>query len=373
MAGNSFGNLLTLTTWGESHGAMIGGVLDGCPAGLRVSLENIQKELDRRRPGQSKITTQRREPDRVRIVSGLMDCVTTGAPISFIIENEDSDSSAYEKIKDVYRPGHADYTYDAKYGIRDWRGGGRSSARETALRVAAGAIAKKILAGVRITGYTIQIGGIKMESFSEDEIENNAVRCPDALAAAKMIKAIEAARKDRDSLGGIVEVRAENVPPGLGMPVYHKLSADLASALMGINAVKGVEIGGGFKCAAMKGSEFNDEMEPDTGEPDTGEPGAGEPGAGGPGAGGPVFKTNHAGGILGGISNGGDIVVRIAVKPTPSIPREQGTVDKNGKAASVIVEGRHDPCICPRVVPVAEAMVALTLADHLLLNRAARI
>jgi len=353
VGGNSFGNLLRLTTWGESHGGMIGGVLDGCPAGLRISPGDMQRELDRRRPGQSGITTQRREPDRVKIVSGLMDSVTTGAPISFIIENEDSDSSAYEKIKDVYRPGHADYTYDAKYGIRDWRGGGRSSARETALRVAAGAIAKTILSGVKITGYTVRIGGIRMESFSEDEIEKNAVRCPDAIAAAQMIKAIEAARKDRDSLGGIVEVRAKNVPPGLGMPVYRKLNAEIASALMGINAVKGVEIGGGFRCAAMKGSEFNDEMEPGTG--------------------GPGFKTNHAGGILGGISNGNDIVVRIAVKPTPSLPREQKTVDKNGKPASVIVEGRHDPCICPRVVPVAEAMVALTLADHLLLNRAARI
>ncbi|MFQ5431015.1 MAG: chorismate synthase [Nitrospinota bacterium] len=353
MAGNSFGNLLTLTTWGESHGEMIGGVLDGCPAGLRISLDDIQKEIDRRRPGQSKITTQRRESDKVKIVSGLMDSVTTGAPISFLIENEDKDSSAYEKIKDVYRPGHADYTYDAKYGIRDWRGGGRSSARETAVRVAAGAIAKSILAGVTITGYTVKICVIKMESFNADEIEKNAVRCPDPKAAAEMIKAIEAARKDKDSLGGIVEVRAKNVPPGLGMPVYHKLNAGLASALMGINAVKGVEIGDGFKAAVMKGSEFNDEMEP--------------------GDGGPGFKTNHAGGILGGISNGSDIVVRIAVKPTPSLPREQMTVDKNGNAVSVIVEGRHDPCICPRVVPVAEAMVALTLADHVLLNRAVRI
>ena len=353
MGGNSFGKLLRLTTWGESHGEMIGGVLDGCPAGLRISLDDIQKELDRRKPGQSKITTQRREPDKVKIVSGLMESVTTGAPISFIIENEDKDSSAYEKIKDVYRPGHADYTYDAKYGLRDWRGGGRSSARETAVRVAAGAIAKKILAGVTITGYTVQIGDIKMENFNAGEIEKNIVRCPDPKAAARMVKAIEAARKDKDSLGGIVEVTAKNVPPGLGMPVYNKLSADLAGALMGINAVKGVEIGGGFKAASMKGSEFNDEMEPGDGKP--------------------AFKTNHTGGILGGISNGSDIVVRIAVKPTPSLPREQKSVDKNGKAVTVIVEGRHDPCICPRAVPVAEAMVALTLADHLLLNRAARI
>ena len=353
MAGNSFGTLLRLTTWGESHGQMIGGVLDGCPAGLRISLDDIQKDMDRRRPGQSKITTQRGEPDKVKIVSGLFESVTTGAPISFLIENEDRETSAYEKIKDVYRPGHADYTYDAKYGIRDWRGGGRSSARETAVRVAGGAIAKTILSGVTITGYTVQIGDIKMQSFNAGEIEKNVVRCPDPKAAAEMVKAIEAARKDKDSLGGIVEVTAKNVPPGLGMPVYNKLSADLASALMSINAVKGVEIGDGFAAAAMKGSEFNDEMEP--------------------GGDRPAFITNHAGGILGGISNGSDIVVRIAVKPTPSLPREQKSVDKHGKPATVIVEGRHDPCICPRAVPVAEAMVALVLADHLLLNRAARI
>ena len=353
MAGNSFGTLLRLTSWGESHGEMIGGVLDGCPAGLRISLDDIQKEMDRRRPGQSKVTTQRQEPDSVKIVSGLFDSVTTGAPISFLIENEDKKTSSYEKIKDIYRPGHADYTYDVKYGIRDWRGGGRSSARETAVRVAGGAIAKMILKGVKITGYTIQIGSIKMEKFNAGEIEKNVVRCPDATAAAEMVKAIETARKDKDSLGGIVEVRAQNVPPGLGMPVYNKLSADLAAALMSINAVKGVEIGDGFAAAVMKGSDFNDEMEP--------------------GGDRPVFKTNHAGGILGGISNGNDIVVRIAVKPTPSLPREQKSVDKNGNPVKIIVEGRHDPCVCPRAVPVAEAMVALVLADHLLLNRAARI
>lgn len=353
MGGNSFGNLLTLTTWGESHGDAIGGVLDGCPAGLRLSLKDIQKELDRRKPGQSAITSQRKESDKVKIVSGLLDSVTTGTPISFIIETVDKDSSAYDSLKDVYRPGHADYTYDAKYGIRDWRGGGRSSARETAVRVAAGAIAKQILGGIEITGYTVRVGDVEMKSFDAAEIEKNAVRCPDKSAAKEMVKAIEAARKAKDSLGGIVEVIVKDCPAGLGMPVYNKLSADLASALMGINAVKGVEIGDGFKAASMKGSEFNDAMESRGGKI--------------------AFKTNHSGGILGGISSGADIVVRMVVKPTSSIPREQSTVDKTGNPAVVRVEGRHDPCLCPRAVPVAEAMVALVLADHLLLNRAARI
>jgi len=297
--------------------------------------------------------TQRKEPDSVKVLSGVLDGVTTGAPISFLIENVDQDASAYDDMKDIYRPGHADYTYDVKYGIRHWRGGGRSSARETAVRVAAGAVAKKILAGVRIKAYTTRIGAVAMESFDESEIEKNPVRCPDASAAEKMEMAIEEARKSGDSLGGIVEIRATGVPAGLGMPVYRKLNADLASALMGINAVKGVEIGDGFKAADMLGSEFNDEMEP--------------------GDGGGHFRSNHAGGILGGISNGNDIVVRIVVKPTPSILKEQQTVDRHGKETRISVKGRHDPCICPRAVPVAEAMTALVLADHFLLNRAARI
>jgi len=353
MAGNSMGILLRLAGWGESHGPAIGGVLDGCPAGMELCEADLQKELDRRRPGQSRVTTQRKEPDRVRILSGLFEGKTTGTPIAFIIENEDKDSRAYDKIRDIYRPGHADFTYEARYGVRDHRGGGRSSARETAVRVAGGAIAKKILGGVKITGYTTRIGNVAMEKFIEAEIEKNPVRCPDPTAANEMVKAIDEARKSGDSLGGIVEVRAGNVPAGLGLPVYHKLSGDLASALMGINAVKGVEIGEGFGCVLMRGSEHNDQMEMIDGKPG--------------------FKTNHAGGILGGISTGEDIVVRIAVKPTPSILKEQETVNRRGENVKVVVEGRHDPCVCPRAVPVAEAMVALVLADHLLVKRAAKI
>lgn len=348
-----FGRLLRLASWGESHGPAIGGVLDGCPAGIELSEQDMQRELDRRRPGQSRITTARKEPDAVRILSGLFEGKTTGAPIGFVIENKDKNSSSYEKIKDFYRPGHADYTTDAKYGVRDWRGGGRSSARETAVRVAAGAVARKILGGVKIIGYTSQIGDVRAVSFDRAEIEKNPVRAPDAEAAKKMEELVERVRKEGDSIGGVVEVVAENVPAGLGAPVYGKLNADLASAMMGINAIKGVEIGSGFKCAAMRGSEYNDQMES-----------AGDR---------PKFKTNNAGGILGGISNGDSILVRIAVKPTPSILLEQDTVDKHMRQTKISVEGRHDPCICPRVVPVAEAMMALVLADHVLLQRTSRI
>ncbi|MBI3582142.1 MAG: chorismate synthase [Nitrospinae bacterium] len=350
---NVFGRLLRLASWGESHGPAIGGVLDGCPAGIDLSERDMQRELDRRRPGQSRMTTARKEPDAVQILSGVFEGKTTGASIGFVIENKDKNSSSYEKIKDVYRPGHADYTTEAKYGVRDWRGGGRSSARETAVRVAAGAVARKILGGVKIIGYTLQIGDVRTSRFDRDEIEKNPVRAPDAEAAKKMEELVERVRKEGDSIGGVVEVVAENVPAGLGAPVYGKLSADLASAMMGINAIKGVEIGSGFKCAAMRGSEHNDRMEP--------------------GGDRPKFKTNNSGGILGGISNGDKIVVRIAVKPTPSILKEQDTVDKNMRRTKITVEGRHDPCICPRVVPVAEAMMALVLADHLLLQRTSRI
>ena len=353
MPGNSFGILLRLTSWGESHGPAIGGVLDGCPAGLEIEESDLQRDLDRRKPGQSRHTTQRKESDRVKILSGVFEGVTTGAPLAFMIENSDTNPSAYEAIKDLYRPGHADYTWDAKYGHRDWRGGGRSSARETAVRVAAGAIAKKILSGVTITGYTKQIGNVVCETFDADEIENNPLRAADAKAAEKMETVIDDARKSGDSVGGIVEVRASGVKAGLGLPVYNRLDGDLASALMGINAVKGVEIGDGFKCAEMKGSEFNDPMEM-KGDAVS-------------------FNKNSAGGILGGISNGDEIVCRIAVKPTPSISSEQATVNKSGENKSISVQGRHDPCICPRAVPVAEAMVALVLADHLLLDRASRL
>lgn len=353
MAGNTFGTLLRLTSWGESHGPAIGGVLDGCPSGIALTEADLQADLDRRKPGQSKITTQRKEPDKVKILSGIFEGKTTGAPISFVIENVDKDSTHYDEIKDVYRPGHADYSYEKKYGLRDHRGGGRSSARETAVRVAAGAIAKKIIPDIRIVGCTAQVGEVKAEKYNESEIEKNPVRSPDPEAAAKMVSLIEKVKKEGDSIGGVVQVTAKNVPAGLGLPVYKKLSAELAGALMGINAVKGVEIGSGFKAAAMKGSQHNDRMEMKGGKPD--------------------FLTNHAGGILGGISSGGDIVLRIAVKPPPSILSEQKTMDKSGKPAVLSVKGKHDPCICPRVVPVAEAMVALVLADHSLIQRSARI
>jgi chorismate synthase len=353
MPGNSFGILLRLTSWGESHGPAIGGVLDGCPAGLEIDESDLQRDLDRRKPGQSRHTTQRKEKDIVKILSGLFEGKSTGAPIAFMIENSDTDPKAYEAIKDIYRPGHADYTWDAKYGNRDWRGGGRSSARETAVRVAAGAIAKKILAEATIIGYTLQIGDVVCETFDVNEIEKNPIRAADAVAAARMEEVIDEARKAGDSVGGIVEIRASGLKAGLGYPVYNRLDGDLASALMGINAVKGVEIGDGFMCAEMKGSEFNDPLEMDG---DT-----------------VSFKKNSAGGILGGISNGDEIVCRIAVKPTPSISKEQESVDKSGVNKKISVEGRHDPCICPRAVPVAEAMVALVLADHLLLDRASRI
>lgn len=351
---NSFGRLLRLTSWGESHGPAIGGVLDGVPAGIALAEADLQKDLDRRKPGQSRVSTQRKEPDAVKILSGVFEGHTTGAPIGFIIENVDKNAGHYDAIKNIWRPGHADYTLDAKYDIRDHRGGGRSSARETAVRVAAGAIARKIIPEIWITGYTVQVGGVKIENFDETEIENNIVRAPDAAAAAKMIALIDEARKEGDSVGGIVEIIAENAPPGLGAPVYGKLNADIAAAMMGINAVKGVEIGSGFKCAAMRGSLHNDPIELNA-------------------DGKVVFRTNNAGGILGGISNGDTIVVRIAVKPTPSILKEQDAVDKSGFSRKVSVEGRHDPCICPRAVPVAEAMMALVLADHALLNRAAKI
>ena len=350
---NSFGRLLRLTSWGESHGPAIGGVLDGVPSGIALAEADLQKELDRRKPGQSRVSSQRKEPDTARILSGVFEGTTTGAPISFIIDNVDKNSAHYDAIKDLWRPGHADYGYDARYGLRDHRGGGRSSARETAVRVAAGAIARKIIPAIRIAGYTVQIGDIAIGAFDETQIENNIVRAPDAAAAAKMIALIDEARKAGDSLGGIVEIIAENAPPGLGAPVYGKLSADIAGAMMGINAVKGVEIGSGFKCASMRGSRHNDPIEMRDGKV--------------------AFRTNNAGGILGGISNGETIVVRIAVKPTPSILKEQDAVDKTGFNRKVSVEGRHDPCICPRAVPVAEAMMALVLADHALLRRTAKI
>jgi len=356
MPGNSFGNLFRITTWGESHGLALGVVIDGCPAGLEISRDDIQSELDRRRPGQSKITTQRKEPDSVEILSGIFEGKTLGTPISLVVRNEDVISKSYEDIKDTYRPGHADYTYDAKFGIRDYRGGGRSSARETVGRVAAGAIAKKILnmQGIKTYGFVRQVGKIVARKIDLDEIEKNIVRCPDAEKAIEMIELIEKVRKEGDSVGGTVEVVSKGLPPGLGSPVFNKLDADLASALMSLGGIRGFEVGMGFEASKKKGSQVNDVMYKD----DTGKL---------------RFKTNNAGGLLGGITNGEDLVVRIAIKPTSSISKVQHTVDKFGNPKELKVKGRHDPCLCPRAVPIAEAMVNLVLADHLLMSRVARI
>ncbi|MHC1630869.1 MAG: chorismate synthase [Methanotrichaceae archaeon] len=363
MSGNSFGTLFRITTWGESHGRGVGVVVDGCPAGLQLNEEIVQKELDRRRPGQSIISTQRREEDCVEILSGIFEGKTTGTPISMLVWNRDAKSSTYESIKHRPRPGHADYTYQARYGIRDHRGGGRSSGRETVGRVAAGAIAKEFLAQERIEilGYVIKLGGIKASVSSFEDLscireitESNMVRCPDPEAAEKMVQALNNARKEGDSLGGIAEIIATGVPPGLGEPVFDKLDADLAKALMSLGAVKAVEIGAGTRSAEMKGSQMNDPII------------KGESGI--------EFETNNAGGILGGISTGAPIVCRITVKPTPSISRPQRTVDlSTGEPVKIEIKGRHDPSIPPRIVPVGEAMVALVLADHLLRLRAARI
>jgi chorismate synthase len=355
VAGSSFGEVFRVHTFGESHGPGLGVIIDGCPAGLALDEELIRRDLARRRVGQSKVTSQRQEEDAFQILSGVFDGRTTGTPIGLIVFNQDADSSKYETIKHLYRPGHADFTYDAKYGFRDYRGGGRSSARETVARVAAGAIAKMLLAreGIAITGFVAQIGPIRMQTFDPDEIERNIVRCPDPVAAEQMVEAILAARRDGDSLGGLVEVRAEGVPAGLGEPVFDRLDADIAKALMGIPAVKGVEIGAGFAVVERRGSENNDAFEQRDGRIRT--------------------RTNNAGGILGGISTGETIVARMAVKPTSSIVLEQETVTQTGDPATIKVLGRHDPCVCPRAVPIAEAMLALVLADHLLRQRAARV
>jgi chorismate synthase len=356
MPGNSFGNLFRITTWGESHGPAVGVVIDGCPAGLEISSEDIQSELDRRRPGQSRITTQRKEPDRVEILSGIFEGRTLGTPISLMVWNEDVISKSYEDIKETYRPGHADYTYEVKYGIRDYRGGGRSSARETVGRVAAGAVAKKILNlnGITTCGFVRQVGKIVARKTDLDEVEKNIVRCPDAEMAAQMIELIEKVRKEGDSIGGKVEVVSRGLPLGLGSPVFNKLDADLASALMSLGGIRGFEVGMGFEASKKKGSQVNDVMYKDK-------------------TGRLRFKTNNAGGLLGGITNGEDLVVRIAIKPTSSISKTQHTVDKYGNPKELKVKGRHDPCLCPRAVPIAEAMVNLVLADHLLMSRSARI
>ena len=355
MSGSSFGKLFKITTWGESHGRGLGVVIEGCPAGLPIKESDIQLELNRRRTGQSKVTTTRKEGDQIQIMSGVFKGKTTGTPISLLVENEDADSSKYELIKDLYRPGHADYTYDMKYGFRDYRGGGRSSARETVGRVAAGAIAKKLLARerIKIIGFTRQVGKHIAKNIDYKEIENNIVRCPDNKIAEKMINSIMRARKKGDSLGGVVEVIAKGVPAGLGEPVFDRLDADLAKAVMSMPAVKGVEIGVGFQSAIMTGSECNDVFAMKNKKV--------------------ITTTNNAGGILGGISNGMDIVIRLVVKPTSSINKAQDTVTQQGKKAEIRVEGRHDPCVATRAVPIAEAMVAITLIDHLYRNKSAQL
>jgi chorismate synthase len=373
MSGNTFGTQFRITTWGESHGPAVGIVVDGCPAGLPLSEADIQVDLDRRRPGQSKVSTTRSEEDRVEILSGIFEGRTMGTPISMIIRNKDAISSAYDAIRNTPRPGHADYTYQAKYGLRDHRGGGRSSARETVGRVAGGAVARKLLAqaGIDVVGYVTELGGIRSSISSISAVpahslkisdlrsatESNPVRCPDQKAIAPMLQAVEMARKEGDSVGGVAEILAVGVPPGLGEPVFDKLDADLAKALMSIGAVKAVEIGAGVECARMRGSGMNDPLAFVEGT-------EGKVG----------FETNNAGGILGGISTGAPILCRIAVKPTPSISKRQRTVDLVvGEDAEIDIKGRHDPSIPPRIVPVAEAMVALVLADHLLRQRSARL
>jgi chorismate synthase len=355
MSLNSFGHLLRFTTWGESHGPAIGAVVDGCPPGLTLSEADIQPFLDKRRPGQSKFTTQRQEPDEVRILSGVYEGRTTGTPISLMIENVDQRSKDYSDVAAKYRPGHADYAYDAKYGLRDPRGGGRSSARETASRVAAGAVARLIIPDVSITAYLVEIGGIAIDRsrFDPAEIERNPFWCPDAVTAAIWEDHLDAARKSGSSLGAIVECVATGVPAGWGSPLYHKLDAQLANAAMSINAVKAVEIGDGFAAARLRGEENADRMRPSKSG----------------GQDGPEFLSNHAGGIAGGISTGQPIVVRMALKPTSSILTPVETITKDGAAAEIVTKGRHDPCVGIRAAPVLEAMVALVLADAMLLHR----
>lgn len=351
---NTFGHLFRVTTWGESHGKAVGCVVDGCPAGLELNESDIQKELDRRKPG-GKFASKRKEEDRVEILSGVFDGLTLGTPISMMIRNVDVDSKPYEELKTVFRPGHADYTYWKKFGIRDWRGGGRSSARETAARVAAGAIAKKILEKyeVKIYGYTLEIGGIRCRVDDAEKAferaEKSSLRCPDEKAEKMIEEKLKRVMAEGDSLGGIVEVVARNVPPGLGEPVFCKLDAYLAYGVMSIPAVKGVEIGRGFEVAKLKGSESNDQLSIKDGKI--------------------RFLTNNSGGILGGISNGEDIVLRAAIKPTPSISKVQKSVDYvKMEEVEITVKGRHDPCIVPRAVPVVEAMVALVLVDCIMLQ-----
>ena len=348
MAGNSIGKLFTVTSFGESHGPAIGCIVDGCPPGMALSEQDMQVDLDRRKPGQSRFTTQRREQDQVKILSGVFEGRTTGTPIGLMIENTDQRSKDYSKIKDQFRPAHADITYFRKYGIRDYRGGGRSSARETAMRVAAGAIAKKYLAqveGISIRGYLSQLGPIKVETVDLDEAEKNPFFCPDAAKVEEMEKYMTALGKEGNSIGARINIQATGVPAGLGEPVFDRLDADLAAALMSINAVKGVEIGAGFSSVEQKGTEHRDEITPEG------------------------FLSNRAGGILGGISSGQDILASIALKPTSSLRIPGRSIDTRGKQTEVVTTGRHDPCVGIRATPIAEAMMAIVLMDHYLRHR----
>jgi chorismate synthase len=348
MSGNTFGKVFRLTTWGESHGPALGAVIDGCPPRLPLTAADIDLELARRRPGTSIHTTTRREPDKVHILSGVFQGQTTGTPISLVIYNQDVKSEAYEPLQNVFRPGHGDFTYQAKYGIRDHRGGGRASARETAARVAAGAVAQKILDIYNITvlAFTLELGGVRARQFVWESLGENPFFCPDREAAAAMADRVQAVKKQGDSLGGLVEIRIQGCPAGLGEPVFDKLDAVLAQAVMSVGAVKGVEIGSGFAAAGLTGSQHNDPLTP------TG------------------FATNHAGGILAGISNGAEIIVRAGVKPIPSIARDQQTIDMQGQPQTISIGGRHDISAIPRIVPVLAAMVKLTLADLLLRQKA---
>jgi chorismate synthase len=349
MSGNTIGKLFTVTSFGESHGPAIGCIVDGCPPGLNLTEADLQEDLDRRKPGTSRHTTQRREADEVKILSGVFEGKTTGTPISLLIENTDQRSKDYSKIATTFRPGHADYTYQQKYGFRDYRGGGRSSARETAMRVAAGGIAKKYLKeqlGVEVHGYLSQLGPIKIDKVDWSVINNNPFFCPDADKVPEMEAYMDALRKEGESIGARIEVIATNVPPGLGEPIFDRLDADLAHALMSINAVKGVEIGDGFACVDTKGTRFRDEITPHG------------------------FLSNHAGGILGGISSGQAITASIALKPTASLRLPGQSINQQGEAIDVVTEGRHDPCVGIRATPIAEAMMAIVLMDHFLRHRA---
>ena len=350
MAGNTFGNLFKVTTFGESHGVAIGGVLDGCPPGIEIDLEAIQKELDRRKPGQSAIVTQRKEPDTVEFYSGIFEGKTTGTPIGFAIHNTNQKSGDYSHIKDSYRPSHADYVYDQKYGSRDYRGGGRSSARETASRVVVGAIAKQFLSNIKINAFVSQVGDLKLDKpYAQLDLsltETNPVRCPDLVMASKMEEYIKEIRKEGDTIGGVITCVIQNVPVGLGEPVFDKLHAELGKAMLSINAVKGFEYGSGFSGVEMKGSAHNDQYNQDG-----------------------STKTNFSGGIQGGISNGMDIFFNVAFKPVATVIQPYETIDKEGNKVTTKGKGRHDPCVVPRAVPIVEAMAAMVLADYMLLSR----